>query len=147
MGRTKAKPQFENLGSLITIKNQKTCLGYLMVFADRGVFDAEYGKVDVSPEHAETHNKLLDAAMLSGLDNRCEVGQTGTFYVKQTRTGTGTITEIRTWVGTVVAGHTDVDVQNGPRRGIKLIAFTRNGKRFRGTWDTNEDAVQFQRVA
>ena len=90
--------KLENLGSLITIEGNDAddaCLGYLMDFKDQGVFDAEYGRVDVSPADASTHNKLLDEALLTGLDDSCKVGQHGTFYYVEDR--------IQTFLGTVVS--------------------------------------------
>ncbi len=79
-------PTLNNLGSLITYKDRptdekETALGYLLVMKDRGsVFDANFGQVPVSPEHAETHNKLLSAAQIDGLD-KCQVGECGVFYL------------------------------------------------------------------
>ena len=86
-----------NDGGFLTIeKNGETqCLGYLMDFGpEHGVHDAELGRVDVTSEQAVVHNKLLDAAVLKGLDN-CKVGQGGTFYVSDG--------EVATFIGTHVA--------------------------------------------
>ena len=56
---SKTQPTLENLGSLIIYKDEgkDRCLGYLMDFKDHGVYDATFGKVDVTPEQAKIHNK------------------------------------------------------------------------------------------
>jgi len=78
--------QLANLGSLITFgdEDHETCLGYLIHFKGKGVYDAEYGKVEVTPEQADAHNTLLDEALLKGLDS-CEIGQRGMFYVDKNK--------------------------------------------------------------
>lgn len=74
------REQLENLGSLVTIKGSNCCLGFLMTFGERGVWDAEYGKVPVTPEEATVHNALLSSATIKGLDTTCAVGQGAYFY-------------------------------------------------------------------
>src|SRR5215475_11387996 len=110
--------QLENIGSLITYKDDggnDVCLGYLFNFTGHGVFSPD-GKVEVSPEDADTHNKLLDEGMLLGLDNNCQIGQHGTFYY--------TNKSVHTWCGAIVAdsSHTSVN-------GVS-ITFRRGGKTY-----------------
>jgi hypothetical protein len=127
----------ENLDSLITYKDgdEDRCLGFLVNFAGHGVYDASLGKVAVTPEQAEVHNKLLDEALLHGLDENCEVGQHGTLYVGQ-HEGRSVI---RTFLGTVVS--TDVKV-NG-----RSLTFRRKGKTFQGRMSRQHDLFNFRRVA
>lgn len=125
--------QFENLGSLITVAGTNNCLGYLMNFTGHGVFDANYGKVDISPEHVEAHNKALDEAMLKGLDENCNVGQYGTFYLdEKNRT-------IKTFLGRLVSDNVKI---NG-----RSVTFHRAGKKYRGRSSTQHDLFNFRRVA
>jgi hypothetical protein len=41
------------------------------------VFDAEHGRVGVSPERAAVHNRLLDEALLKGLVEDRQVDRAG----------------------------------------------------------------------
>lgn len=127
----------ENLGSLITYKDagHDQCLGYLMCFTGRGVYDASLGKVEVTPELAEIHNRLLDDALLHGLDERCEVGQHGTFYIGKTDGRNA----IKTFLGLLVSA--DVSV-NG-----RTLTFVRKGKVFRGKTSRQHDLFNFRRIA
>lgn len=131
-------PQLQHLGSLITYNDadgKGRCLGYLMHFEGHGVYDPDFGKVDVTPEQAEVHNKLLDEAMLKGLDASCEVGQGGSFYTQQ-RDGK---TTIATFLGTLVS-------RNVVIRG-NTLTFFRTGKVFRGRISTKHNLFNFRRVA
>jgi len=105
-------------------------LGYLAHFPGRGVYDAGFGKVPVSPDVADLHNKVLDEALVLGLDNNCEVGQGGYFYVD----GDNAVT---TWLGTAVGRAVE---RNGRYR------FTRLGRRFVGKVRRDQDVVFFKRV-
>lgn len=123
--------KLENLGSIITIEGKDECLGFLMHFEGRGVYDAAYGLVDVSPEQADTHNKLLDEALLKGLDENCQVGQRGTFYFVGN--------EIRTFLGTVVSDDLSI---NG-----RSVTFRRAGKTYKGRSSKQYDLFHFRRIA
>jgi hypothetical protein len=127
----------EHLGSLITFKDGEhdRCLGYLMHFKDHGVYDASLGKVEVTPEEADTHNRLLDEALLKGLDENCLVGQYGTFYVGKHESRTA----IKTFIGTLVSA----DVSSNGRS----LTFRRKGKTFRGRLSKQHDLFNFRRVA
>lgn len=127
--------QLENKGSLITIAGSNTCLGYLMDFKGHGVYDADCGKVDVTPEQADTHNRLLSEAELKGMDENCKVGQHGTFYFNLN-------TQIvHTFIGTPVADR----VRFIP--GGKKVTFERKGKTFSGLLRKDGDVFNFKRVS
>ena len=128
--------QLNNLGSLITYDDDgsERCLGHLMEFQGRGVYEPNFGKVDVSPEDAKTHNRLLDEALIAGLDERCEVGYGGTFYL-------GTIDgrkAVTTFSGNCIT--TDVTVTG------KSITFRRHGKVYRGRVQKEADCFNFRRI-
>src|ERR1019366_5714659 len=94
-------PQLDNVGSLITYRDEgkDRCLGYLLSTEPWGVYDSTFGEVDVTPEQAKIHNDELDEASLLGLDERCAVGQSATFYAT-TEDGRPVV---RTWIGTLVS--------------------------------------------
>lgn len=128
--------KFNFNGGMITIEGTSNCLGYLMNFEGHGVFDASIGKVDVTPEQAEKHNKVLDEAMLKGLDETCKVGQYGTFY--WTKNGVHGVT---TFLGTVVAPRCDCQLKGNS------ITFTRKGRTFRGRLQKDADCFNFKRIS
>src|ERR1039458_5568344 len=116
-------PLLDNLGSLITYRDEgkDRCLGYLLSTEPWGVCDSTFGKVDVTPEQAAIHNKLLDEASLLGLDEGCEVGQGGTFYAT-TEDGRPVV---RTWIGTLISDQCQKEGRS--------LTFWRADKKFRGT--------------
>lgn len=87
--------KFNDDGGLITYQegDDTFCLGYLFDSKDHGIYDANIGKVDVTPEQAQAHNKVYDQALVKGLEN-CPIGQGTHFYVKD-----GVVS---TWLGTVI---------------------------------------------
>lgn len=142
MPKTKAKDQpvtIEHRGSMLTYKNKEgddQCLGYLLVSPEHGIFDATVGKVDVTAEEADTHNRLLDEALIRGLDETCEVGQHGMFYRSKDEQGR---IEVRTWLGTHVA--------YASRRGVSQFQFTRKGRTFQGRVRRGDDLLPFKRIS
>ncbi len=134
--QVKAVPRLNNLGSLITYKPdgdvKEVCLGYLMDFKDKGIFDAYFGRVDVTKEYADIHNRLLSEGQLDGLDKNCQVGMSGDFYVNREKR------EVRTFVGDLVA--------SAEISGL-TITFRRKGKVFRGRLALNEDCFRFRRIS
>jgi hypothetical protein len=126
----------ENLGSLITHKDgdHDRCLGYLMNFTGHGVYDASIGRVEVTPEAAKTHNRLLDEALLQGLDEHCQVGQGGSFYVGK---HDGRVA-VKTFLGNLVSADVSVNGQS--------LTFRRKGKVFRGRMSRQHDLFNFRRV-
>lgn len=129
--------ELRNLGSLITYLDgetgQECCLGYLMPFTGHGVYDATYGKVEVTPEQAETHNKLLSAAQIQGLD-KCEVGQCGDFYFNaETK-------RVATFIGELVTEAASFTKNS-------VYEFTRKGRRFRFKRRKGDDCVTVKRIA
>lgn len=137
------KVEFDHLGSLITLKGTDNCLGYLMDFKDRGVYEPSLGRVRISPEHAKAHNEALDKVLLEGLDERCEVGQYGSFYHKDRslKTPAGNPYqghEVRTFTGTLVSAAVSVVG--------RVITFSRKGKEYRGRLKNDADVFTFKRV-
>lgn len=127
-----------NLGSMITYidpeSKQETCLGYLMYFDDKGVYDATLGRVEVTKEQSVEHNLLLDAATINGLDEHCPVGKGNMFHVE--RDDKGGIIRIMTWLGTTISD----DVTEYGR----AIKFTCGAMRFKGIRN-KDDCVFFER--
>lgn len=129
--KRRPRPTFENLGSLITYHDngENCCLGFLLNFEGHGVYDANFGKVDISPEHAAVHNAALSQALIEGLDRRCEIGQGGTFYLIGGK--------VQTFTGDLVSDRVSL---NG-----KSITFERGGKEYRGRLG-NADCFNFRRI-
>ena len=125
----------ENNGGLLVWAGTNNCLGYLMSFSGKGVFEPNVGKVEVSKEDADTHNAVLDEMMLKGMDENCEVGQGNSFYVTK-RDGK---TVISTFLGTVVSDNLSI---NG-----RSLTFVRKGKKYRGRMSQQHDLFNFRRVA
>jgi hypothetical protein len=71
--RKRKPPKLEKQGSLITCKDngQDVCLGAFWYAEGHGCYDPTYGRVEVTREDAEIHNRTLDKARLAGLDNQC----------------------------------------------------------------------------
>jgi hypothetical protein len=129
----------KNVGGLITYDDEagaERVLGYLLWFPEHGAFDACLGKVEVGPGDARTHNALLDDALLDGLDNRCRVGQGGSFYLLGDR-------RVATWTGKLVSDV--VEVRAG--EGGKVVVFTRNGMTFRGKVRGDDELLCFRRTS
>lgn len=131
---TKQELHLEHKGSLITC-GEDQCLGYLMVFPGHGVYDATHGIVDVTPEEAEIHNRLLDEAIIKGLDENCQVGQCGLFYLGKDAD--------RFKVGTFCGKVISTDVQKSGA----VVTFRRHGKTFRGRQREHEDCITFKRIS
>jgi len=137
MTKTRPHPTFDNVGSLVTYQDEggDRCLGYLMAFDGYGVFDPTFGKVEITPEQADIHNKLLDHAVLAGLDENCHIGMCGSFYVGKQD---GRLV-IKTFLGTLVSSDC---TQHG-----RVVTFTRGGKWYRGRTSQEQDLFNFRRVA
>ena len=132
----KRTPPLEHKGSLITYRDGdgERCLGYLFHSAEHGTYDAALGRVDVTREEADVHNRLLSEALIKGLDERCAVGMGGTFYLR-----TGSSAQVRTWTGDVVSS--DVAIRGD------AITFCRKGMTFRGRLPKDGQAFHFRRVS
>lgn len=129
-------PPLEHLGSLITYQGEQgpTCLGYLVDFGDRGVWDAHWGPVPVTPQQAEIHNEALEKALLEGLD-RCEVGQWGSLLYVQHRP-----LRVLTWLGR--------EVSRQVKHTKSGLTFKRRGRTFRGKCTGRDsDLFDFERIA
>lgn len=133
-------PELLNRGSLITYlaapeAENESCLGYLMDFGARGIFDAVLGKLaDLTPEEAKLHNQFLDDALIEGLDTGCDIGKGGTFYAVQS----GSKRVVKTFIGTLISDNVTV---RGPS-----ITFYRKGMSFRGRLPRSGNAFNFRRV-
>lgn len=129
-------PTLNRNGGLLTYRvagqDKDTCLGYLFDFTGHGVFDPIFGKVEVTHEEADAHNKALSEAELKGLDN-CQVGQGGTFYYVNGA--------VQTFVGTPVTFPSLVKV-NG-----NTITFQRGMRIYRGRLQKDADCFNFKRIS
>jgi hypothetical protein len=125
-----------NDGGMLFVKENEP-FGHLMHFDGHGVYDPNYGRVDIDPALVDAHNKILDEAYLLGLDNNCEVGQGGFFYL--TRNADTTAYEVTTFGGVVVSP--DVTVTNS------RITFRRKGKTFTGRIRKDDQSFNFKRSA
>ncbi len=129
-------PTLENKGSLITYRDcdSDRCLGYLFHSPEHGTYDPTFGRVEVTREEAETHNRLLSQAEIEGLDKNCAIGMCGNFYYRSMLPR-----KVVTWHGDLVSDH--VDVRGG------VIQFYRNGMTFRGRLRKDSDFFTFERIA
>ena len=136
MKPTMNPPEILHRDSLLTYNDNGTerCFGYVINFHDHGVFEPTFGKLDVSPEEAKTHNQLLSQAEIDGLDQNCAVGLGGRFY---TRKPAGRAI-VATWLGQEVSREVQVN--------RTVITFTRKGMTFRGRLRREEDCFYFKRI-
>ena len=107
-------------GSLMTTKGAdgaEQCVGYIFVFEGHGAYSPD-GWVEVSAEEVEAHNRALSEAEIKGLDENCQVGQYGVFYVDEKKC------QVKTWPGTLVSDRV--------RIAGRVVTFRRNGSVFRG---------------
>ena len=123
-------------GSLMTRPDngQERCLGYLFAFPGHGIFEPNFGKLEVTAEEAKTHNRWLSQGELEGLDQHCAVGMGGLFY---TRKMDGQ-TRVVTWLGEEVSRNVQVHGN--------VITFQRKGMGFRGRLRQQEDSFGFKRI-
>ena len=136
MKRPRKPPEIRHRGSLMTWQDhgQERCLGYLVEFPGHGVFEPNFGKLEVTSEETKTHNQLLSQGEIDGLDNHCAVGMGGLFY---TRKVDGQI-RVMTWLGEEVSRNVQVHGN--------AITFQRKGMNFRGRLRQHEDAFAFRRI-
>ena len=113
---------------------QERCLGYLFEFPGRGIFEPNFGKLEVTSAEAKTHNRLLSQGEIEGLDKLCAVGMGGLFYTRKVDGQT----RVMTWLGEEVSRNVQV---HG-----KVITFQRKGMSFRGRLRQQEDAFAFRRI-
>ena len=129
--------QLDNVGSIITIKASNTCLGYLMHFNEKGIYDAYYGQVPVSKEDADTHNKELDKAMLEGMNNSCqgEFMPIPVYFHKGTK-------QLKTFIGTVLQGNVTATIGK-----VTLEKMSPKGLQiWQGKLHKNDDCVTLKRM-
>lgn len=137
MKKKRRTPEILNCGSLMTYKDKDTarCFGYMFHFPGHGVYEPTFGRVEVSPEEAQIHNRLLSEAEVKGLDENCAVGMGGMFY---TKTDNGRRIVV-TWLGDEVSRELRIAGQ--------VLTFERKGMRFRGRLRRDEGAFFFTRVS
>lgn len=131
----KHRDTLTNQEGLLCFRENNTdyALGYLFSF-DGSTFCSMTGRwTGISFEEMDAHNKALSEGELKGLDEKCKVGQYGTFYLKPNPL------RVTTFTGTVVS--TDVSI-NG-----QSITFTRKGKTFRGRLQKDADCFNFRRIS
>lgn len=136
--------QFDNLGSLVTYEHagQTCCLGYLMHFEGKGTYDATYGRVDISKEHADAHNAAYDKAQIEGLDSQCQIGQGSWFYVHEQ---TSPVT-VKTFLGTVLNEGAVTVKMPTKGKGVHIL-FNRKGRVFKGRFKRQDGtSVFFTRI-
>jgi hypothetical protein len=133
---TRKAPEILNRGNLMTFRDGEIdrCLGYLMEFPGDGIYEPNFGKLDVSSEDANTHNQCLSQGEIAGLDQNCEVGMGGLFYVGKTNGQTRVVT----WLNQEVSR--DVRIHGA------VLTFGRNGRQFRGRLQKDDDSFAFRRV-
>jgi hypothetical protein len=136
MKTSKKPPEILRRGSLMTYQDDgsERCFGYLFDFHGHGIFEPTFGKLDVSAQEAETHNRLLSRAEIEGLDQNCTVGLGGMFYTRKSEGRT----IVATWLGLEVSREVQV-------RGA-VLTFTRKGMSFRGRLRREEDGFFFKRI-
>ena len=127
--------KLKNQGPLITIAGTERCLGHLFCFPDHGVFDADYGRVDVDPGDVDAHNHALSTAMVNGLDDQCKVGQGSHGYLQEDKAGKK-----------VVSMFTGEFVSDQVRVAGQAITFWRGGRKFRGRLCADGNGFRFRRV-
>ena len=129
-------PEILNRGSLMTYQDNgsERCFGYMFDFPGHGVFEPTFGKLEVSAEEANVHNRLLSQAEINGLDRHCALGLGGMFYTKK---GTGHRIVV-TWLGEEVSREVQI-------RG-SVLTFSRKGMTFRGRLRQDDDCFCFKRI-
>lgn len=126
-------PKIVNDHGLLMVGDQ--LLGHLLHFPGHGVYEPNLGMVDIKPDDVDEHNKLLDQALIQGLDGTCKVGEGGTFYFGK-KDGKKIVT---TFTGVVVSDQVDNTRVS--------ITFRRNGRVFRGRKMKDADCFNFRRVS
>ena len=118
------------------------CLGFLIHFPGKGVFDADRGKVEVSPEDATFHNTLLSKALIEGFHKNCDVGQGNYFFAGERISDVPSERgwEIKTWIGEVVATVDQV------RKVGRVFTITIGDKLYRGTQKPDADCIFVERI-
>lgn len=136
MKTKKQTPEILNRGSLMTYIDQGTerCFGYMYHFPGHGVYEPTFGRLEVAPDEAQTHNRLLSEAEVKGLDQNCGVGMGGMFYTKRLEGRTIVVT----WLGDEVSREVRISGQ--------VLTFQRKGMSFRGRLRRGEDAFFFKRL-
>lgn len=126
-------PRFDGTFFMYDDTDPPELVGYLFDSGANGIYSPD-GKVEATPDQLKLHNEHLTQAMIDGLDTRCQIGQGGTFYLKED----GPKTLVTAWTGEVVS--CDV-TRNG-----NSLTFRRKGMTFRGRIG-QDAAFNFRRVS
>jgi hypothetical protein len=110
-------------------ERSNTVVGYLFNSPGYGIYSTE-GKIEVTAEQADTHNRLLSRGEILGLDENCQVGQRGTLYTRAR--------SVITWAGELVSNDVTINGQ--------VITFRRNGKVFQGRLQKHAGCFNFRRI-
>jgi hypothetical protein len=110
------------------------CFGYLMHFTGHGVYEPNFGRMEVTPEQAQNHNRLLSETEIKGVDENCVVGLGGMFYTK----GENGHTIVTTWLGDSVSREVHINGQ--------ILTFIRKAMAFRARLRRDQDCFFFKRI-
>lgn len=140
-------PKLENIGSLITFKDEKgeeVCLNSLLVHEGK-VYEPSFGKLEgVSPADAIAHNSLLDVALVEHVKN-LPVGGRGTLYLVERggANGAAVTRHVTTWSGTVVSNHV---LRHVSKAKVGTIHFWIGRREYRGRERKNDQLLHFRRI-
>jgi len=118
--------KFDIDGGLITYVegDGAFCLGYLFEAPGQGIYDANLGKVDVTSEQAQAHNRAYDQCLVKGLEN-CKIGQGNNFYVEDGIDSDAQV--VSTWLGTRIGEAT----RKAGTKGTYLLYWRGNAYKYR----------------
>lgn len=134
MAKTQEPPKIEHRGSLMTFEQEGRTfhLGYMMDFRERGIYEPNLGRVDVTKAEADIHNSLLSEGEIKGLDE-CPVGVGRSFYLSKDKKS------IRTWAGGDLGGTLEINGQ--------VATLRRKGMVFRGRLKRHNESIYFKRIS
>lgn len=124
--------QVDDAGLVVLATNPSRVCGYLLELQGK-VFDADLGRVEVTPEQAKEHNRVFDEMIVDGLA-KCPIGKGNTFY-HQEHEGTH---QVITWWGTMIDPRARVAGQT--------ITFQYRGMIFRGRLGREHECFNFRRI-
>lgn len=130
-------PQLQGFGSLIYYQDEQgrnICLGDLIEFPGKGVYEPSLGRVEVPPDQVDAHNRALDKAMLTSMDANCEVGQGSYAYYDNLK-------GVTSFIGTVICPRLYCE------RTASSVTFRRAGKVYRGRLSKAGESFNFKRIS
>ena len=132
--RALERSQLNFIGGLITVAGTDYCLGDLWHAEGHGTFCPNYGKVPVEKAEADAHNKALDAARLTALDEQCEIGQGEFAYLCKSADGY----TVTTFSGTEISRQVTVN--------RNTVTFCRGARQFQGRLNKTDNNFNFRRI-